>query len=183
MDNYNSYQPVEVKIYSVNLTYLGDTLIRNLVSAIKEADSKVYYKRHIEDEAFRTLSSFIGAEEYRSKHRNRWGEASSDVRNAEHERQLLIDSLSTIVKNKGQYSNKSGWKVNHVFKSEDDDDYSGDSYYTYYFDKDFSRILLKVCGDNNQTLQGEEDFFYWSDDYVEFANRIYEEALEQAREE
>ena len=183
LDNYNNYHPIETKMYAVNLTYLGDSSIMNLVSAIKEADSKVYYKRHIEDEAFRTLSSFIGAEEYRSKHRNRWREASSDVRNAEHERQLLIDSLSTIVNNKGQYSNKSGWKVNHVFKSEDDDYYSGNSYYTYYFDKDFSRILLQVCGDNNQTLHMEKDFFYWSNDYVEFANRIYEEAREQARGE
>lgn len=183
LDNYQNYRPIETKMYSVNLVYWGDTLIENLIVAINEADDVIYRKRKEEDESREKYRKFVGTEENRYKLLLKLSNAASAVRQAEHERQLLIDSLSAIVKNKGQYSNKSGWKVNHVFKSEDDDDYSGDSYYTYYFDKDFSRILLKVCGDNNQTLQWEEDFFYWSDDYVEIANRIYEEALEQAREE
>ena len=53
-----------------------------------------------------------------------------------------------------------------------------DHYYTYYLDRECSQILLKVCGDGDQTLLWKDDYFYWSDDYVEIADRLYAEAHE-----
>ena len=108
--------------------------------------------------------------------------ASSAVRHAEQEQKLLLDSLSSLAKEKGQYSRILGWRVNHVFHQNGSENYIEDNY-TYYLNKDCSRILVKLCGDGNQTLQWEGDYFYWSDDYVEIANRLYEKTLQQKTEQ
>lgn len=157
---------------------MGDTLIQHLTKAIEESDSVVYDWRDEERKAFKIYRSFGESDgSYKINAGNRWSRASSAVRRAEQERAALIDSLSAIVKEKGQ-NNILGWKVNHVFNSEGKESISDDSYYTYYFDKDCSHILLRACGGNNQTLYTEEDYYYWSDDYVEIANRQYEEESE-----
>lgn len=104
-------------------------------------------------------------------------EASSAVRHAEQERQILVDSLSSLAKKKGEYCQILGWKVNHVFHQNGSENYFDDKY-TYYLDKGCSRILLRLCGGGNQTLHVEDGYYYWSDDYIEIANRLYEEAHE-----
>ena len=174
--NRNDYQPKDTKMYKVNLAYFGDTLIQNLATAINEADSVVQERRDEERKAIKIYRSFGDCDgDYKIRASARWSSASSAVRRAEEERRTLIDSLSSIVNEKGQDDNKLGWKVNHTFYIKNgNEDYLGDSYYTYYFDKDCSHILLKVCG--GKTLYGEQDFYYWSNDYIERANRLYEES-------
>ena len=63
LDNYQSYQPIETKMYSVNLVYLGDTLIKNLIVAINDADYAIYRKREEEKERREKYRRFIGTEE------------------------------------------------------------------------------------------------------------------------
>ena len=182
LDNYESYQPIETKMYSVNLVYLGDTLIKNLTAAINEADYVIYKKREEERDCREKYRKFVGTEENRYKVLLKLTKASSAVRQAEQERQIIVDSLSSLAKEKGQYRRILGWRVNHVFYPNGSENYFEDNY-TYYLNKDCSRILLKLCGDGNQTLQWEGGYFYWSDDYIEIANRLYEKALQQKTEQ
>lgn len=177
LDNYQSYRPIETKMYSMNLVYLGDTLIKNLTAAINEANYVIYKKREEEEEIREKYRRFIGTEENSYKDLLKLQKASSAVRHAEQERKILVDSLSFLVKKKGQKSPMLGWKVNHVFHQNGSENYFDDKY-TYYLDKDCSRILLRLCGGGNQTLHVEDGYYYWSDDYIEIANRLYEEAHE-----
>ena len=177
LDNYKSYQPKETKMYSVNLVYLGDTLIKNMTAAINEADDIVYRKRKEEREIREKYRKFVGTEENRRKIFFKVSNASSAVHRAEQDRQVLVDSLSSLAKKKGKYRHILGWRVNHVFLQNGNENYFDDNY-TYYFDKDCSRILLRLCGDGNQTLHVEDGYYYWSDDYVEIANRLYQESHE-----
>ena len=175
----DSNQPIETKMSMVNLDYLGDTLIQNITAAIKEADSVVYERREEETKAFRIYRSFGDSDgSYKINAGNNWSRASSAVNRALQERRLLIDSLSSLVKEKGQENRILGWRVNLVFQNKGNDNYFDDFYFTYYLDKECNQILLKVCGDGNQTLNIDGEDFYWSNDYVGIANRIYEEKLE-----
>ena len=94
----------------------------------------------------------------------RWGNTSSALHHAEKKRLVLVDSILILAKN--QDADSYGWSINHKFR------YKGEFFpevcgFTYYMDKECNQILFK--SDN------------WCDDGVEFANRIYEEALERKK--
>lgn len=178
MVHIDSNQPIKTKMSMVNLDNLGDTLIQNLTVAIRDADSVIHERCEEERKAFRIYRSFGDSDgSYKINAGNNWSRASSAVNRASQERQNLVDSLSSLVKEKGQNNHKLGRRVNLVFHRKGNENYS-EEYYTYYLDKECSKILLKVYGEGNQTLYMEDGDFYWSDDYVEIANRIYEETLE-----
>ena len=183
LDNYHSYQPIETKMYSVNLEYLGDTLIQDLTKAIKEADSVVLIRDKEDRKAMKAYRSFGDSDgRYKIEAGSRWGSATSALFRARGERRIIVDSLSSLVKERGQNSNILGWRVNHVFHQNGRENYFDDNY-TYYLDKDCGHILLKLCGNGNQTLHVEDGYYYWSDDYIEIANRLYETTNKQGTEE
>lgn len=183
LDDYSSYQPIETKMYSVNLDYLGDTLIQDLTKAIKKADSVVILRDREDRKAMKIYSSFGSSDgRYKIEAGNRWGSATSALARAREERRIVVDSLSSLVKERGQNSNMLGWRVNHVFHQNGSENYFDDNY-TYYLDKDCGHILLKLCGNGKQTLHVEDGYYYWSDDYIEIANRLYETVVEQGTEE
>ena len=83
--------------------------------------------------------------------------------------------MLSLVKKNNEF--EYGWRVNHEFEYNGNEGYPESCYYTYYFDKDCNHILLKICGGNNQVLNCENGDYYWSSDYIEFVNKIYEESL------
>ena len=172
LDDYDSYEPIETDISRLRLDFIGDTLIQNLIKEIRNADSVVALRHNEEREAYRivrlTNYSIGDSEKRHYEALIKWGKIGAAKLNAEDKRLVLVDSILPLVDR--QESRIYGWRVNHRIR------YKGKGYpkvcdYTYYLDKDCNHILLKIDEERS-----------WSDDDIEFATRIYEEALERKKE-
>lgn len=172
LDDFDNYELIETEISRMRLDYLGDTLIQNLIKEIRKVDSIVALKRDEEKEAYRSLKSYRGYPYYNTltdhKGLMRWNNAISERYDADQERLILVDSILSLVEK--QDSSLYGWKVNYKFRRKGSGAYPEIYDFTYYLNKDCNQILLNI---------GE---LSWSDDNVEFASRIYEEALERRKE-
>lgn len=98
-----------------------------------------------------------------------WSQTSSARCHAEQELLILVDSILPLVEK--QDTCIYGWEVNHKFKCKVAEAYPKYYDYTYYLDKDCNQILFKA-----------NDELSWSNDDVEFANRIYKHAIERRKE-
>lgn len=177
--NFESYEPIETTVDSLQYDMYGDTLVHSFVMRMKLMDTLIddYDKEYRDAKKIFDIWDDPRMYYYSDFAYNKRKNAYEDMQKAllaktvaENVRGSYLDSL--IILKQNHSSELYGWRVHHRFRCKTKGGSPDLCDYVYFMDRKCEKIYLTI----------DEKDFNWGD-YVDYVRRAYEEAYEQQSKE